>query len=282
MSKNYPISLANGSQVVSITGGAEGTNFVTLAFDTPPSAGTVKVESRAVGDDAWSVISGFNNVAATADKTIRVYGSVSQLRVTFAALVGGSGASIWFATAAGEGFPPMVFEGHRALNVQNYVESNVKLGIQFYIQVALPSLSTSQTYKMLLRTGSIPVLIKDRDFSARGEAVQIQIFKAPSITNTGTAVTVQNFNDVNPVTALSQFFKGVTTTSDGTAWGDPQRLFGASATGQRASANLAPGGDRVLATNKDYLIVVTNTGSGSVDADYFLTWAEVTPDLPLP
>lgn len=42
------------------------------------------------------------------------------------------------------------------------------------------------------------------------------------------------------------------------------------------------GGDRVLAANKDYLIVVTNTGSGSVDADYFLTWAEVIPDLPLP
>lgn len=42
------------------------------------------------------------------------------------------------------------------------------------------------------------------------------------------------------------------------------------------------GRDRVLAANKDYLIVVTNTGSGSVDADYFLTWAEVIPDLPLP
>lgn len=282
MSKNYPISLANGSQIIAIAGGAEGTNFITLAFDVPPTSGTVKVESRAVGDDTWSVISGFNNVPATADKTIRLYGSVSQLRVTFAGLVGGSGASVWFATAAGEGFPPMVFEGHRALNVQGYVESNVKLGIQFYVQVALPSIAAAQTYKMLLRTGSMPVLIKERDFSARGEAVQIQIFKAPTVTATGTAVPVQNFNDVNPVASQSLFYKGVTTSSDGTAWGDAQRLFGASATGQRASANLAPGGDRVLATNRDYLIVVTNTGTGSVDADYFLTWAEVTPDLPLP
>lgn len=282
MSTNYPINLANGSQIVSIIGGAEGTNFITLAFDAPPSAGTVTIESRAVGDDTWGTISGFNNVAATSDKTIRVYGSVSQLRITFAGLSGGSGASLWFATTAGEGFPPKAFEGYRALNVQNYVESNVKLGIQFYVQVALPSIAAAQTYKMLLRTGSIPVLIKERDFSARGEAVQIQIFKAPAVAATGTAVPAQNFNDVNPVASQSQFFKGVTTSADGTAWGDPQRLFGASATGQRASANLAPGGDRILATNKDYLIVVTNTGSGSVDADYFLTWAEVTPDLPLP
>lgn len=282
MSKNYPISLTSGQQIISIAGGAEGTNFITLAFDVPPSAGTVTIESRAVGDDAWAAISGFNNVAATSDKTIRIYGSISQLRITFSGLVGGSGASIWFATAAGEGFPPKVFEGHRALNVQGYVESNVKLGIQFYVQVSLPSLAAGQTYKMALRTDSVPVLIKAREFSARGDAVSIQVFKSPTISNTGTSVPIQNFNDVNMADTTCQFFKGVTTTADGTAWGDAQRLFGASATGQRVSGNLAPGGDRVLANNKDYLIVVTNTGSGSVDADYFLTWAEVIPDLPLP
>lgn len=281
MSKNYPISLQDGAQVVPIVGAGEGTNFITLAFDVAPVGGVVTVQYRSPGDDAWITIPGFTNVSATSDRTVRLYGAVSQLQVAFTGIAGGAGASVWFATAAGEGFPPKVFEGHRALNVQGYVESNVKLGLQSYVQVGLPSLSAGQSYKMALRTGSVPVLIKAREFSARGEAVSIQVFKAPVISNTGTAVPVQNFNDVNPVAALSQFFKGVTTTSDGTAWGDPQRLFGASATGQRASANLAPGGDRVLATVKDYLIVVTNTGSGNVDADYFLTWAEVAPDLPL-
>ena len=50
--------------------------------------------------------------------------------------------------------PDFAATGGRALNVQSYVESNTKLGSQFYLQISVPTLAASGTYNITFTTGS--------------------------------------------------------------------------------------------------------------------------------
>ena len=179
--------------------------------------------------------------------------------------------------------PNGVFSGLRAATQQGYTEANVKNGVQFYLQHNLPQLVASTgVYKLLFTTGAKQVLVKGREMYGIGEAFSLQVYKQPNApTPGGTLLTVQNFNDIAAAATTIAIRGGVTTVSDGTVWGDPQRLFGQSAAGQRAGSGLAPGGDRVLKANSSYLVVFRNTGSGTADIDYFLTWYEGGTDLPL-
>lgn len=281
---NFPVTLANGAQDFAIPGGSYGgATWVTASITTPAGAGTVKVEYQYTGDSTWRLFDKASAVPLTGPWAFYAPGPVSRVRLTLSGVSGGAGMTLWILDTRAEGFPPKAFEGFRALNVQGYAETNTKLGLQFYVQIALPTISAGNTTNIYFKTGATPCLIKLREFSGRGEAVSIQVFKQPTVSANGTPVTIQNFNDENPATATMQVFTGATVTNNGTAWGDPQRIYGASATGQRASGNLVPGGDRVLKKNSSYLVVVSNNigGSGGADFDYFLTWGEVEPDLPI-
>lgn len=206
-----------------------------------------------------------------------------RLDVTGMAGVTSAVAFIWRDDEALEAAPPGAYSGTRALTTQSYTEANVKNGVQFYLQHNLPQLvATTGIYKLLFTTGAKPVLVKGREMYGIGETFSLQLYKQPTAPAPGgTLLTVQNYNDIGAAATTVTVRGGVTTTADGTPWGDPQRLFGQSAAGQRAGSGLAPGGDRVLKPNSTYLVVFRNTGSGTADIDYFLTWYEGGTDLPL-
>lgn len=178
---------------------------------------------------------------------------------------------------------PQLFTGTRTITNQSYIEANTKNGAQFYLQYNLPQLpAASGVHKVSFVTGAKKVLIKGREMYGIGESISIQLFRQPTVTPaTGSPIDVQNYNDVNPIATTVLVRGGVTAAANGTSWGDPQRLFGQSAAGQRTGSGLAPGGDRVLQANSSYLVEFKNTGSGTADIDYFLTWYEGAPDLPL-
>lgn len=281
---NFSVTLANGVQEFGIPGGSySGATWVTARFGTPAVTGTAKIEYQLIGDTAWRLFDKASAVPLSGAWAYYAPGPVSRVRLTQSSVTGGADMQLWVIASGAEGFPPKAFEGYRALNVQGYNETNVKLGLQFYVQIALPTIAAGNTANIYFKTGSVPCLVKLREFGGRGEAVSIQVFKQPTVTANGTPVTVQNFNDQNAAAPTMQVFVGATVSNNGTPWGDPQRIYGASATGQRASGNLVPGGDRVLKTNSSYLVVISNNigGSGSADFDYFLTWGEVEPDLPI-
>lgn len=192
-------------------------------------------------------------------------------------------AEIWRRTELQDVGPgAALFSGERALTVQDYLPANIKKGLQFYMQHALPQLAAAGVYKILFTTGAKKVLIKSREMYGVGQLLSLQLFKLPTVTPaTGTPITVQNFNDVNPVASTVTIRGGVTAPANGTSWGDPQRLFGANSAGQRTGSGLGPGGERVLKANSTYLIVISNPDTGVADVDYFLSWYEGAPDLPL-
>lgn len=244
---------------------------------TPTGVATISVSPTLTGEN-------FKTVSPSSPGQWSFEGPCGRLRISLA----GTNAvtafvRVWRGDDAGSGIPAGAFSGLRAMTTQSYIEANVKYGLQFYIQHNLPQLvATTGTYKLLFTTGAKQVLIKGREMYGIGELISIQLYKQPTApTPGGTLLTVQNFNDVSPVATTVTIRGGVTTTSDGTPWGDPQRLFGQNAAGQRSGSGLAPGGDRILKANSTYLVFFRNTGSGTADIDYFLTWFEGQSDLPL-
>ncbi|MNJ36155.1 hypothetical protein D3C77_309340 [compost metagenome] len=244
---------------------------------TPTGVATISVSPTLTGEN-------FKTVYPEASGQWAFEGPCGRLRVSLA----GTNAvtayvRVWRGDDSRSGIPGGAFSGYRAMTTQSYVEANVKYGLQFYLQYNLPQLpATTGIHKVLFTTGAKQVLIKGREMYGIGESISIQVYKQPTApTPGGTLLTVQNFNDVAPAATTVTIRGGVTTTSDGATWGDPQRLFGQSAAGQRAGSGLAPGGDRILKPNSTYLVVFRNTGSGTADIDYFLTWYEGGTDLPL-
>lgn len=177
-----------------------------------------------------------------------------------------------------DGVPIGLYQGIEATPVQTYSEINSKKGEQHYLQIALPVLASSSV-KIAFTTGSKPVIVKQRDFTARGEQISIQVFKAPEGVTGGTAVPVYNFNDRNPVAATVTVKSGVTVTSNGTTWGDPQTLYGVNQQSQRVGQIISSGSERILAANKTYLVVITN-GTGDSFFEYFLSFREGDTDYP--
>lgn len=244
---------------------------------TPTGVATISVSPTLTGEN-------FKTVSPSSLGQWSFEGPCGRLRISLA----GTNAvtafvRVWRGDDAGSGIPAGAFSGLRAMTTQSYIEANVKYGLQFYIQHNLPQLvATTGTYKLLFTTGAKQVLIKGREMYGIGELISIQLYKQPTApTPGGTLITVQNFNDVSPVATTVTIRGGVTTTSDGTPWSDPQRLFGQNAAGQRSGSGLAQGGDRILKANSTYLVFFRNTGSGTADIDYFLTWFEGQSDLPL-
>jgi len=289
-STSLAIPLVNGANVVPLSPGSRGQIEVTLRAAAAPSAGTLKIEGQRWTDGKFETIGGASAIALSTalagGASIRVtdYGHYFALRFTIASLTGGTGPLSGLAYSLDAGVADEVFNGLRAVNTQSYTESNVKLGQQFYVQTQIPVLEHGTFYDAVLITGALPVLVKDRQVYVSGNLVSYQAFKGPTYSG-GTPITIQNFNDISPGTSTVQLLAGVTTTATGTSWGDAQRVYGANSASNRVGAGLVPGGDKILAPNKAYLVRFSNldttTGTaGEANIDYFLSWYEGSPDLP--
>lgn len=284
MALPIPLQASNAPQILPIPGGAVGCHMLYLAFAAAPSAGTVKVEWRKIGQTTWNALQKVNNVSIlSGELAFRIDGAMASLRLTFTGLVGGANPVLWLASADAPN--DKLYVGDAAMTIQTFLESNVKRGLQYYIQYNLPQLAANTSHKILFRTGAKQVLIKAREFYGIGQFINLQIFRLPTVTPaTGSPITVENYDDVAPVPTTVTVLGGVTAPSNGTPWGGPQRLFGAATAGQRAGSGLAPGGDRRCKAFSDYLIVAGNAdtgGSSTADADYFLSWYEGESDIPL-
>jgi hypothetical protein len=278
------VPLANGATVIPLTSGI-GQLEITLNATSAPSAGTLKVEGLNWSGN-YDVIEGGSAIALTSLASgpiaLSDYGHFQALRLTLAGVTGGTGPLYGAAVAYPVGLPDFVASGGRALNVQSYTESNTKLGTQYYLQTDQAALAGGATYNIVFTVGAKIVLVKARSLYTNGVNMSLQLFKAPTGVSGGTALTVQNYNDINPVATTMSVLGGATVTGSGTSWGDAEHIYNASANGngQRSGTGLAPSGDRILLPGKKYLVQIINNDTNAAPFDYFLTWFEGTPDLP--
>jgi len=280
----FPVILSNGEQVFAVPGGSLGAQQLTIACTTYPSAGTALIEYRSPGNTAWQTAYKGAATALTVERVMYVGDVASQFRVTLEGVVGGAGATFAVSDLA-TAVPPGAWEGTRGLIVQPYTEANVKNGMQYYLRAAWPLtdvIPTTESRKVWVKTGTQKVLVKLRDLQFVAEELRLELFRAPVTVTGGIDLTIQNYNSINPVVTTTVAKKNVTTVSDGVPFdaGDPEYFYGAAASPQRVAASIPQGRERVIPPNTEFIVKITNTGSGSARVQYFLDWFEGEPDLP--
>lgn len=277
---------ANGQQTLAMPAGF-GVRQIVPLFGVMPSAGTMQIEARASKQSPWQPVAVAHPVSLTNPAPVYSYGEVSDLRITIAGLSGGQNGYLLVSDGVGASpIPTEAFTGLRAMCVQPYTEANVKNGLQFYLRAVWPnaeSIPTTETRKVWFKTGAKLVIAKLRDVQYVAEELRIRLFANPTGVTGGTALGISNYNGVSPVATTCQAKKNVTTTSDGTEFGggDPEYFFGATTQGNRTTASIPSGRERILPPNTEFIVSVENTGSGVARCQYFLDFYEGSTDLPL-
>lgn len=177
--------------------------------------------------------------------------------------------------------PTQAFLGLRALNVQSYTESNVKLGLQYEYSAHNATLGGGGVSNLILITGSKPVIIKDRQIGCTGAGVTARVYKDPTYTG-GTAGTIFNLRqDGLAVPTTCQLKVAPTVTAVGTEIAAPTYVVG-SGNGPLSNAGTfsSRGLERILPANTTFLLQITNRDNGSIQLGTYVTWYEGTPDLP--
>ena len=166
---------------------------------------------------------------------------------------------------------PRVYGGDQAINTQGFVESNVKNGVQYYISTAF-TIATSGVKYLLFATGSDPVIVKSRLISADG-GLEYRVFRGSTTTAAGTSVTIQNLNDIAPVTGATVVTQDPTVTDEGVEW-DLVKLFNAQGQQTGGGVFLTEGVERVLAPSTEYLLKLENTDNKTIDIQFVVSWYE--------
>jgi hypothetical protein len=177
--------------------------------------------------------------------------------------------------------PAGIYNGNRAMNVQFYIESNIKNGLQFEAS-RLITLPGSGNIDSIFVTGSKPVILKERSFSYSGVGLVAQIRRSPTYTG-GVSDPFQNHNDINPQVSTVTLLSAPTVTAVGTKIFADDFFFGSSQN-QATGGSGDVGKERIMRPNTSYLLRFSSVGidTQSQQVSAYITWYEGNPDLPLP
>lgn len=163
----------------------------------------------------------------------------------------------------------LVIRGQAGVIVQGFPEANAKNGTQWEVQRRLEGMALNQEATSIIRTGNLPVDLKERLFAYTGLGIEANIYMNPVYTG-GTTVgnEIYNMNTIPgvPATLQTQVLTGFTLTSPGQRVGTPLTLIGPAQVQGKGSLLSAYGRNRILAPNTSYLLVFK-----SLDADQTVT-----------
>lgn len=193
---------------------------------------------------------------------------------------------IWRLNEPIQMIPDGAFSGLRAIIAQGYAEANVKNGLQYNLRATWPltdTIAAGTTRKIWFKTNAKPVIVKLREVQFIAEELVLRLFRGPTTVTLGTDLTIHGYNAVSQVATTVQAKKNVTTVSDGTEFdaADPEVFFGASNAPQRGVSTALQGRERILPANTEFIVSITNSGTGVARVQYFLDWYEGGTDLPI-
>lgn len=209
-------------------------------------------------------------------------GPAARMRVSLA----GTGAitaivTIWRGFDSGSGIPAGAFTGLRAITIQNYIEANVKNGVQYEFSGNTASLANGANVDIIFTTGPTPTIIKSRTAKFNGTSLLTRVFKNPTYTG-GTVTPYFNLNDRNPVAGDVVIRVGATVSATGTEFGAPTYDIGSEGQGNTSLSTFSVFGvERILAPNTTYLQRTTNDSGAAQRVSSYLTWHSGGTDLPL-
>ena len=176
-------------------------------------------------------------------------------------------------------FPEGAFSGTRALTIQNFLEANVKRGLQ-HEGSALFNIAGGANNDTIFLTGSNPVSLKGRTINYDGVGIKGEIYTGATYTG-GSQAAYENANDLNPVAGEVQIIVGATITDTGTLAFAPTYAFANSSNQGKGGLQPVLGDEKILKPNTAYLLRLTSLDTQSQRVSSFLTWYEGELDLPL-
>lgn len=242
---------------------------------TPTGVATISVSPTLTGEN-------FKAVAPLALGQWSFEGPAARLRVSLS----GTNAltaylRVWRGDDASSGIPSGAFAGTRALTFQNYIEANVKNGVQYEISSDTLSLANLSSIDVIFTTGANPVVIKNRLVKFNGTHLTTRVYRTPTYTG-GSIAPYFNLNDRNPIAGTVVIRSGATVTAPGTEFGAPTYDIGSAGQGNSSLSTYATLGiERLLAPNTTYLQRITNDSGAAQEVSSYLTWFEGGTDLPL-
>ena len=164
-----------------------------------------------------------------------------------------------------DGMLVRVINGFKAFCTQPYDEMNKKRGLQFaasrLIEDAPPStgaINSAGVYYSVIRTGSLPVDLKRREFTYNGASIVADIFENPTFTG-GSPEQVYNANGIVDHVFEFQLLAGITLTDEGTQFAPSIYALGPSSNQGKGAPNALYGANYILAPNTDYLLKFYST-----------------------
>lgn len=218
----------------------------------------------------------------------RFNGPASRIKINLTGVTGFTTyrVIIWRTNDPLDMTPDGAFSGLRAIITQPYTEANVKNGLQYNLRATWPltdTIAAGATRKLWFKTNAKPVIIKLREVQFVAEELVLRLFRGPTTVTLGTDLAIHGYNAVSQVATTVQAKKNVTTVADGTEFdaADPEVFFGSANAPQRGVAFALQGRERILPANTEFIVSVTNTGTGVARVQYFLDWYEGGADLPI-
>ena len=242
---------------------------------TPTGVATISISPTLTGEN-------FKSIYPSALGQWSFDGPAARLRVSLA----GTNAVtarvvVWRGDDSRSGIPSGAFTGFRAITFQNYIEANVKNGVQYEIASDTLALANGASIDTIFITGSNPVVIKNRLVKFNGTHLTTRVYRAPTYTG-GGSVPYFNLNDRNPIAGSVVVMAGATVTAPGTEFGAPTFDIGSAGNGNASlSTYTTLGIERLLAPNTTYLQRILNDSGAAQEVSSYLTWYEGGTDLPL-
>lgn len=135
--------------------------------------------------------------------------------------------------------------------------ANTYSGRAWEAQRIVGPMTTGQRAVSILKTGSLPVLLKARVFAYTGDGLTVNIYRDPVYTD-GTPDPVYNMSSLSDVVLESQLLVGFTLTDDGTQAAATMSLIGPASAQGAGSVLSRFGSNRILAPNTNYLLTFTS------------------------
>lgn len=274
------LQAVNGPQIIPVIDGSIMSYAVFLSFDTAPSAGTVTIESQAIGSTAWTAVNkGTAALITSGQLSLGFDGAIRAIRVTFAGLVGGVKPILWVSSQE-TASPPLrlltdsgtgpnarlrvdvgqtgFFAGRE---FRTFREFNIAAGQTLVLKIVVPINAILLEQSMELDSGSIRIT------NANGGA------PGGSFSETLPIIGKNNMTE----RPLPLYTPQIVFTAGGTHTGgfifDIHRIVAATATAQQSTVGNIIGDERGIAANT-YYVRYENFGSGAATGTFWFFWEE--------
>lgn len=275
MTTSHKLQAVNGSQVVPLIDGSIRSYAVALLFGDLPTAGTVTLETQAIGSDTWSPVSLGEDIDITGGHADFSFdGAVRFVRVTFSGLVGGARPILWVSSqdAAIPPFDLLTDGGNgpaRRLRVDPgqtgfFARRMWRLSFEFIDLAATP---------IVLRvTMPVNFIIHLQSLSVDDGGVALRAYRTGQGTPGGSFATpvpmysVNFMDDAPAYTFQGDVDTGGTFTPSAPAV-ETIRVLTSGATAQATTVSASQSGERGLAADTYYLVIsnlpgISGTSSG--------------------